>query len=364
MNKSILKHEFKSSKWILLFSVVLAIFISIIFNINLNEYYETLFSTGLRPNLTVVNNSLRSTIGLALLLFTILSIIQVFMQFRSEKGQEVGRFLKSLPVSNIEFFKVKLITGILNITIGFIVLFIGLTLVRNSNMFWIKDIYKISAHADVFRKLDGIGQIALYLGLTYFIALSFYTFIFMIQYTFTNIVGGIVTGFFVWLSPFFLVNSIIFTMSKFSYKTLYNSTFLNKVADFSMNLLPWTYIADYQFNNMGNPLYPENLGYINTLSNVGIKYAITLVLILLNIFIAYKFVENSRIEDEEKIIIFKSTRNIFKLGVTICTPLLISIIINMIIGIDINNLLFTFILLAGLGLGYFVSDKITKVGIR
>lgn len=365
MNRTILKHEFRSSKWILLFSALLGIFTSITFNISLNEYYERLFISGIKPNMAVVNHGIRGAIGFALLAFTILSIVQVYMQFRSEKGQEVGRFLKSLPVSNIEFFKVKLVTGILNITVGFIVIFIGLTLVRQTNMFWIQDIYKISAHADVFMKLDGIGQIASYLGLTYLIAVAFYTFIFMIQYTFTNIVGGLVTGFLVWLSPFFILNSAVMTISKFSYKNLYNSSYLNNLLDISTKLLPWTYISDYSYSHdIGNPLFPENLGYINTVSNLGGKYLITLAIILINIFIAYKFVQNSRIEDEEKIITFRLTRNIFKLGVSICTPLLISVIIIVILGIDINNILFAGILLAGLGLGYFVSDRITKVGIR
>lgn len=364
MNKSILKHEFKSSRWILLFSTIVSLFTIVMFNISLNERYERLFRTGLRPNQAVIQGSLRESIALALLLFTILSITQVFMQFRSEKGQEVGRFLKSLPVSSKEFFKVKLISGIGNITFGFILLFIGLVIVRQANMFWIKDIYSISAYTHIFMKLDGIGTILSYLGLTYFVVLSFYTFIFMIQYTFTNIVGGIITGILVWLAPFFIALSLIETISKIGKFSLYNSEILGNINIFSTKLLPWTYIADYDFYNIGNILYPENLGYISFISNIGFKYGITIALIIINIFIAYKFVEKSRIEDENEIITFKISRNIFKLGVSICTPLLVSLIIIIILGIDINNILFNIILLLSLGLGYFVSDKITKVGSR
>lgn len=364
MNKSILKHEFKSGKWIILFSTILALFTTLIFNIRLNERYDRMFLMGLRPNQGVIQDSLRETIALALFLFTILSIIQVFMQFRSEKGQEVGRFLKSLPISSGEFFKVKLISGIANISVGFIVLFIGLIAVRQANMFWIKDVYSISAYTNIFMDLDSIATILSYLGITYFIVLAFYTFIFMLQYTFTNIVGGIVTGILVWLSPFFIVQSFIFTISKFGSITFYNSKILNSISNFSPNLLPWTYIGSYNFQQIGNILYPENLGHIQTISNMGLKYGVTIALIIINIFIAYKFVENSKIEDEEKIITFKISRNIFILGVSICTPLLASLIITQILGIDINNILFTIILLSSLGLGYIVSNKITKVGIR
>ncbi|HZK32889.1 MAG TPA: hypothetical protein VFC60_00180 [Tissierellaceae bacterium] len=364
MNKSILKHEFKSSRWILLFSTIISLFTIVIFNIRLNERYERLFRIGLRPNQAVIQDALGETIALALLLFTILSIIQVFMQFRSEKDQEVGRFLKSLPLAGKEFFKVKLITGIANITIGFIVLFIGLIAVRQANIFWIKDIYSISAYSHIFMKLDGIGTILSYLGLTYFVVLAFYTFIFMIQYTFTNIVGAIVTGILVWLSPFFIALSLIETISKLGRITLYDSSILNNINTFSDKLLPWSYVVDYDFYNIGNVLYPENLGSISFISNMGLKYGITITLVIVNIFIGYKFVKNSRIEDEEKIITFKISRQIFKIGVTICTPLLVSIIITVIMGIDLNNILFIIILLLSSYLGYFISNKITKVGSR
>lgn len=364
MNKSILKHEFKSSRWILLFSVILSLFSGVIFNMRLNETYERMMRVGLRPNQAVIHDALIAVLPLFLILFTVLSIIQVFMQFRSEKGQEVGRFLKSLPVSSKSFFKVKLITGILNITIGFIILFIALLLVRQANMFWIRDIYKISAYSHIFMKLDGISFILSYLGLTYFIVLSFYTFIFMIQYTFTNIVGAIVTGILTWLAPFFILNSLVYTISKFGYISLYNSKFINNITNFSINLLPWSYIIDHEIFNIGNRVFVENIGYISIISNIGLKYGITMVLTLVNILIAYKFVKNSRIEDEEKIITFKISRIIFKLGVTICTPLLISTIIIMVMGINPNNILFTIILFLSLCLGYFVSNKITKVGNR
>ena len=81
MNKSILKHEFRSSRWILLFSTIVSLFNIVLFNIRLNESYERLFRIGLRPNQAVIQESLREVIALALLAFTILSIIQVFMQF-------------------------------------------------------------------------------------------------------------------------------------------------------------------------------------------------------------------------------------------------------------------------------------------
>lgn len=358
MNRSILKHEFKSMKWILLLSIILSLFLVILFNIFINNEYGRIFRIGIQPNQAVIQEASRDVSLLALILFTILSVIQIFMQFRSEKGQEVARFLKSLPIESKEFFKIKLITGIINITIGFIILFIGLIIVRHTNMFWIKDIYDISIVPKVFIQLDNIFSILVDLGLTYLIVVSFYTFLFMVQYTFTNVVGGIVTGVLVWLSPIFIVASSVYVIAKFGETSMLHSSTLYNMNIFADKLLPWFYLIDNDYIRI------ENFSSIRIISNLGLKYIICMILIIVSILIAYRFAKKSRIEDEDKIITFKISRQIFKLGVSICSALLVPTITVGIMGIDINNIIFSMMLLIGLSLGYFVSNKITKVGNR
>lgn len=364
MNKSILKHEIRSMKWMLLLSIIVSLFVTIMFSVSLNGGYEMIFSNGIYGNQALIQESLREIAGMTLVSFTILSIMQIFMQFRSEKGQEIGRFLKSLPIKKEDFFKVKLVTGVINITLSFIVLAIGIIIVRNNNMFWIRDIYSISMVSAPFIKVDGVASLLKEIGLIYLIVLSFYTFLFMVQYTFTNVVSGIVTGVLVWLAPIFIINASMFTLDKFMSIPIFRSSIIGSITKFSEWLLPWIYAFDYDYSTLLTDSNGMIVGRIRIIGNLQVKYIISLVLILVNIIIAYKFDKSSKVENEDKIIVFKSTRNIFKLGVTICSGLLVSTILSRIMGIQMHNIIYILFILLGGFIGYFISQKITKVGNR
>lgn len=359
MNKSILKHETRSMKWILLLSILASLFLTIMFSIYLDGSYQMMFSNGIQINQALIQKSLRSINGIALVLFTIIAIIQVFMQFRSEKDQEIGRFLKSLPVKREEFFKIKLSTGIINITLGFIVLAIGIMIVRTKNMFWIKDIYDVSTISAPFVKADGMASILKELGLIYLIVLSFYTFLFMVQYTFINVVGGIVTGILVWLAPGFITYASVFTLERFI-----SHHILGNIGRFSEKLLPWLYPFEYEYNTWFTDANGMGLGSIMNIRNLEIKYIILLALVLVNIIIGYKLNKSSKIENENMIIPFKTSGNIFKIGVTICSGLLVSIILSEIMMLQLHGIIYMLLILLGGFIGYFISRKITTVGVR
>ncbi|SHE77783.1 hypothetical protein SAMN02745784_01806 [Tissierella praeacuta DSM 18095] len=364
MNRSILKHETRSMKWISLLSVIISFFIILMFSINLNTKYERMIFDGISGNETLIKDAMERIAPMVLVLFTVIAIIQVFMQFQSEKGQEIGRFLKALPIKREEFFKVKILLGLANITLGFIVLIIGLIVVRKSNMFWIKDIYKISLISEPFIEIDSVGTILKEMGIIYFVVISFYTFLFMIQYTFTHTVGGIVTGILIWLAPLFLLWATILTLGRFNIISIYRSELLNKILEKANWLLPWAYPIDYGsidliIDNTGRSIVRKNI-----IENLSLKYLVGIILSSLNITIAYKFAKNSKIEDENRIIIFKIFRQIFKFGVTICSGLLVSMIFNRFLMIEINNILFLIIILVSAYIGYFISNKITEVGNR
>lgn len=358
MNKSILKHETRSMKWILLLSILVSLFLIIMFSIILNEMYGRMFVKGLEGNTSIVQSAFRDISPMILILFTIVSVIQVFIQFRTEKDEEIKRFLESLPISKGEFFKVKLSTGIINITLAFMILTIGIIIVRMNNMFWIKDVYGISIISEPFIKADGVASLLKEIGIIYLIILSFYTFLFMVQYTFTNLVGGIVTGILVWLAPGFILYTSTYILNEFiRISALYDLT------NFSRWLIPWLYA--FERNTIwiydGNGMVFAN---IKIIENLEIKYIISLALIIINIIIGNKFNKDSKVENENMIIPFKVIREIFKIGVTICSGLLVSIILNEIIRIEINNSIYILFILLGGAIGYFISKKITKVGIR
>ena len=362
MNKSILKHEIRSMKWMSLLSILTSLFLITMFSLSLNGRYASIFSNGMHVNQALINSALRSTIEISLVLFTILSIVQIFMQFRSEKGQEIGRFLKSLPVKKEEFFKIKLITGIANLTLAFVVLVIGIIIVRSSNMFWIGDIYNVSIISQPFIKSDGVGSLLKDLGLVYLIILSFYTFLFMIQYTFSNVVVGIVTGVLVYLAPIFITLSSTFAMEKVITQVNFRSLWIYGMDEISLWLLPWIYAINYD-----NIIVDPNgigLARIDIIENLGIKYGITIALIIINILIAYKFNKSSKVENENMVIPFKTSGNIFKWGVTVCSGLLLSTIVGEIMRLQMSSIIYMLIIVIGGFIGYFISNKITRVGTR
>lgn len=363
LNKSILKHEIRSMKWILVLSIVASLNLSLIFNMFLNEKYRDIFYHGLYGGQASIQSSLRQVSEMILLVFVVISIIQVFMQFRGEKGQEVGRFLKSLPVKNSDFFKVKLLTGIINLSLAFIILSIGMVVVRNSNMFWIKDVYSISVISQPFIKADSLVSMLGDIGLIYLVVVSFYTFLCMIQYTFSNIVGAIVTGIFVWLSPIFILFSSMETFDRIV-QSSFNGSLSSLFYELGPNwLLPWLYPFDYNFDALvvGNFEIP---GRIIPIADLGIKYIVVFVLILINLTVAYKLSKISKVEDENKVIAFKGFRNIFRFGVTICSALLVSIVLTDIIMIPLNNIIYVIFIILGGFIGYFVSKKIAQIGVR
>lgn len=359
MNKSILKHEVRSMKWMLLLSILSSLFLTIMFSVLLDREYVVMFSGGIYLNESLIQTAFRHITMLGLGIFTVLSIIQIFMQFKSEKNQETLRFLKSLPVKKEEFFKIKLATGLFNLTLAFIVLAVGTIIVRNNNMFWIKDIHSISQISEAFMKSDSIQSLLKELGLVYVVVLSFYTFLFMIQYTFTNVVGGIVTGILVWIAPIFIAISSVATLGNLDSVKIYNSSFMAAISNYSELLLPWLYIFEQDYNILP---YGIQIGSISIISSLGLKYLICLVLILVNIIIAYRFNKSSKVENENTLIVFKSTRNIFKLGVTICSGLLVSAILGDAMMVQISNMVYIILMLLGGFIGYWISQKITRVG--
>lgn len=359
MNKSILKHEIKSMKWMLLLSILASLFLTTIFSGYLDNEYVSMFSEGLYGNSALIQEALINTMDMILVIFTVLSMVQIFMQFRAEKSQETGRFLKSLPVKKEEFFRIKLITGLVSLTLAFIVLAIGMIIVRSSNMFWIKDMYNISNTPEILIEADSVANLLKIVVLIYLVVLSFYTFLFMIQYTFTNILGAIVTGFLVWLAPIFIVISSIYTVEKLSFFDIYSSNLGNSIEAFSQWLQPWLYVLNFRYDL---PAYGIQFGSILRISNLGLKYIISLLLVLVNITIAYKFNKNSKIENENKLIAFKSTRIIFKIGVTICSGLLVSIVLSDAFMLEIPIIIDTLLILLGGSIGYLISRKITRVG--
>mgnify|MGYP006894312510 CR=1 FL=1 len=351
-------------KWILLLSIIASFLLIVMFSMNLANTYNNIFIYGMLIDQSVIQTALRYITEMILIFFTVISIIQIFMQFRPEKNQETGRFLKSLPIKREEFFKIKLAIGVANITIAFIILILGIIIARNNNMFWIEDIYNISIMPKPYIEADSVMNLLKEIGLLYLIVLSFYGFLFMVQYTFSNVVGGIVTGILVWLSPIFIVLTSIHSLERLNiFSTVSNvyTEFFNSVEQW---LSPWLYPFNYDYNYFYGAYSMIKPWSINVISYLRVKYLILTGLILISLLIAHKFNQSSKVENENMVIPFRSIRIIFIIGVTICSGLLLAFSLSEIINIRISNTIYILLLIVGGAIGYFISSKIAKIGIK
>ncbi len=356
MNKSILKHELRSTRYVRLLFIVLGLLIGFAYHVNLNMAYENIITFGVESNKEFLanNSTLGSVVGYMMLLFSILSIVQIYIQFRLEKSGDVAMFLSALPIKKESFLIVKLFVGILNLTLGFLVILISVLIIRNNNIFWIEDLYRAFISSESYFKAASIPSILLKLGLGFLFNIWLYSFFFMIQYSFSNVVAGIVTAFFVSLAPVFIIVTIKPTLQIFGLEL----DILNNINTSYLMFFSYPLDSDLKIiAERGNYIYS-----IEYIYNIGYKYLILIVNILINILLAFRLRIKFNIEDSGKIIMPDLFKNIFIFGVTLCSVLLISTLIIYVFSISFSPLIFAVILAAAGLIGFMISSKIGRVG--
>lgn len=344
MNKSIIKHELRSLKWIFALGLLVNIIILAGFNQSIDITYTNIFVNGLPMNQSIFNLDFYRMSASIVIGFMLVSVLQVYIQFQSEKKQEVSRFIKSLPIKDENLSITKILLGILNITILFVILYIGLLVIKHNNMFWVEDIYNTSNVRDSIMALD---QLIYPLFLIYLATVCFYTFLVMVQYMVSNNLASIVIGILVWFAPMFIVLTTKLVVGYYNM-----SLGINWVSTFWLN--PSFYIVDLEYLILGG-----TSGAI--VRKLNIHYLISLVLIIVNIIFAIRISMKNLIEDENKFIPLKSVRFIFILGVTICSSLLVSYIYLGLLDRSYYAVRPTIALIAGGLLGFVVSRRIARI---
>lgn len=344
MNKSIVKHELRSLKWIFALGLLMNVILISLFSVHLDSSYINIFNSDIAINKSVFNLAFSSIAILVLIGYLILCVLQVFVQFASEKKQEVSRFLKVLPITSNNFLITKLILGILNITILFLVFYLGLLFIKNSNMFWVEDIYRIS---NLEQYLTALDQIIYPLFMIYLQVLSFYTFLVMIQYSINNNIAAVIIGVLVWFAPVFIAAS---------FKMFIEDIGINNNINFDSMiwLNPALYLLDSDFIHISG----RSASYIN---NLNIKYIVLIIINFINIILSFKLSDTVLIENENSLIPMNFIKVIFVLGVTVCSGLLVSFInINM-LNLSLSIMSTLLLVLIGSILGFIISRKIAKI---
>ena len=362
INKTLVKHEWRNMKWMLLYFTLLSLGTIFLLKSSFESDYLSVLVNGFYMNEGIVFENVYSLIRGMTPYFGLGILIMIYMQFKDSKSLEVGRFLKSLPISSREYYITKLISGIISYTIPFIIMTVGVLIVRGNNISWIQDYHNISRIPEIFIKQSSSINILSLFIMCYFIITATYTFLFMIQYLVMNIVGGIVIGFLTWLAPTFILGSLSVIYREITFKLMQSFKGLYKVQDY---ILPWSYhinidseYIESTFNNMG--YNNENIAVLN---NMIPRTIICLIISVVCIGLAYTISKKSRVEDTDNLIAFKTARKIFVIGVTVCSALLSTLILGQVFsGRGINSFILVHIIMfIGGFIGFIGSRKISNM---
>lgn len=339
-------------KWILLYFTLVSLVLVFKLEAGLRKAYINGLVEGYHMNNSILFDSIDNITRAGTPFFGIGILILIYMQFKDNKSLEIGRFLKSLPISNREYYMTKLISGIMSYTIPFILMIVGILIVRESNINWIQDYHNISKTPEMYMKQGSVINILSIFIMCYFIITATYTFLFMVQYLVTNIVGGIVIGILAWLAP----TSIVFSLHG-----IYAGVLQINYNGISEYIQPWVYHLYPNRKYIDIILNNANYGVdILVFDSIIIKTIICLIIYVICTALAYIISENARVEDMDNLIPLKSARSIFVIGVTICSALVIPYIFGFVFG-GLNTLNFIVIhimmVISGI-IGFVTSRKI------
>lgn len=370
INKALVKHETRNMKWMMLYFLLIAIGGILYLNIELNSEYIDALTRGLAQDRSVVLDSVRRILDMVIMPIGLGILLMIFLQFKDSKSVEVGNFLKSLPISNREYYVTKLMGGLISLTVPMMVLIAGVLLVRSNNMYWISDIHSISLFTEWVVKGDSVINIISIFTMAYTVAIATYTFLFAIQYIVMNITAGLVLGSLVWLSPMFIIGSVAVLYGQFIekiYPIMEKRYSLSRL--FESYIQPWMY--PMQVRQFSPPAYSDSNIPIDVLDSmhfmyyegVPLKIVITLSIAIASIAVGYLLSSKSKVEDSDAFISFKWARNVFVIGVTVCSALLIGDITQIFL-MRFNPIGFIplqVIMIVGGVIGFIVSRKITSI---
>lgn len=258
-------------------------------------------------------------IGVALLIYT---------QFRDIKNIEIGRFLKALPFSSREVYKIKLGMGILSFTIPYGIFSLLVFKMRNDYLYWMKDFASVSIDGDLIFQSNGIGTFASFLCIWYLIFLMMYTFGMMMQYIIANSIFSIILSAISFFVPIY-VFSALDVLYGFDGIGLLNTQYSSRGIYNEFVAIMYKYLFPLVYGSWGtHRVYPYSNTQSLILHNVGLKVFILVVISLLSIVAGYFLVKRSKIEDAEVLISFDWARKGFVMGTSVCFFLLTGLILG------------------------------------
>lgn len=358
--------EWKSAKWwsLLIIGIFLIMFLAI--SNSLQTAQELIIETG--DNFDIAYYELRHPIfsrsfynvfeEFTIAILPIVIIITI-IQFNGDRKENIGMFISSLPFTKKEQFIVKWFTGMLVITIPFLVLSILTLLIRLANWHWIYDWYKRYPVGDRLLAYDTMASIMLGVLQGYLFFIAFYTILMLMQTLIANNIAASIIGTIVMLVPWFIFEAGSSTVYNILNKNIrvYYSGWMNlyELKNISREYIQITTIDKYREVIIS--------GNVVSYDNYPIKIIGLIVIILLALYAGIKFYGKNENSRNGYLTMFLWVEKILVFGVVLCSGLLGNNLLRKII--RKSSTIYELITLAfSAFIGYVIIRKIINMSQR
>lgn len=363
MNHPLVKKEWKSLKWVmLLYSGIFALS-ALIFSNNmakeksyhlLGQYHSGIFVEQLYGSNRLMVPSL---------LISILLLVGVL--FAHDRNSRVGKFMNSLPYTRKEQYKIKYLMGLSTFTVPLLFFAAALYTIRGRHLSWISRVYQYSSLGELLKAQDSVRVLLLWLVFLWLIMVATYSFLMMVQTLIgQNIVASIIGGI-VFLVPLFLAYAVPANLWLLSIADFHYSGKLEKWAQIFL-------LGSPEFKFVGNISVLSNYNFFNTYTNIygGYTYqwfplymAILVISIIINALLGRYFIQHYDVEKNGEIALYPWVGRLLVIGTTVCSLLLLPIIIAIFTGIE-SPVVTLISMVTGTALGYFISHKSIEMTIK
>ena len=355
INHPLIQKEWKNIRWIMLIFLCVYTVSALILNQNMQGYKETYLLIENPDSIFIGETYAISQIILPIILIGIITL--VVLLFHDDRNINVGRFIGSLPFSRKKQFIIKYLIGVLTFSIPLFIYGVAICAIRISHEKWINYVYKYQPHGDILIMEDSIGNVLLWICLVWLIMISLYSFSMFIQTIMgQNIIAGVIGGI-IYLVPWFLAFAIPTNIALLTKKIVVFrvSNIRNLMNTFLLGAPHKGEVYNTQlsiyFDNQYSSYY---FGYEYSHIFVGIMVLIAITII--SSLLAYYFMQKGEAEKIGDIVMFPVFQKTLLLGVTICSGLLLPVIIVVFTQIDNNIIALVSMIIGGI-LGYFITRK-------
>ncbi|WP_341458681.1 ABC-2 transporter permease [Clostridium tetanomorphum] len=272
----------------------------------------------------------------------ILTIVLAIILFQSERNGSTYSLIASMPFKRSEVIKTKWLTGMLAITLPFIITFVVISVFYFINLKWMIE--------------QPFSLILNWLFINIFTCIAIFSFIFFIETIMGQNISAAIVGSLILTAPsgcLSIINEFIITHIQ---NPLTYSLIIKEINTISQNILLYTSSKPtFKFDELvigDNHIQQHYYIYYN----YGLKIVVLLFLIGITYLLSIYCYNKNQFEMNGYLVLFKPFEYILKFGVAICLGLLCSAVLG--VGYSDGSLLamYSFLLIGSI-LGYLVTNK-------